>query len=368
MKEIYNRYVKVIDRYIINKYLGTFVFTLGIFIVISVVFDISEHLDNFLSKHATLYEIAFQYYAGFIPFYINMLSPLINFLAVIFFTAKMANQTEIVPILSGKASFNRFLRPYFIAATLIFIVSFFANVYLIPYTKRLKIDFENSHGFKGDQASSKSEVHLKLDTHTYVYLESYVQDTHTGYTFIMEKFNGDVLKEKLYAPTIQYDSLKKTWKLNNCTVRYVNGLHERQLTGVNKDTTLDMVPADFDVLHDDSYDAMSLKVLNVAIAKEKIRGSGVLNNMLYQKYRRFVYPFSTFVLMLIGVALSSQKVRGGIGLPLGIGIILCFTFIIVDKFAFVFAEKGTVSSLVATFIPNILFGSLSVYLLYKAPK
>ena len=368
MKELYNRYVKVIDRYIINKYLGTFVFTLGIFIVISVVFDISEHLDNFLSKHATLYEIAFQYYAGFIPFYINMLSPLINFLAVIFFTAKMANQTEIVPILSGKASFNRFLRPYFIAATLIFIVSFFANVYLIPYTNRLKIDFENSHGFNGDQASSKSEVHLKLDTHTYVYLESYVQDTHTGYTFIMEKFNGDVLKEKLYAPTIQYDSLKKTWKLNNCTVRYVNGLHERQLTGVNKDTTLDMVPADFDVLHDDSYDAMSLKVLNVAIAKEKIRGSGVLNNMLYQKYRRFVYPFSTFVLMLIGVALSSQKVRGGIGLPLGIGIILCFTFIIVDKFAFVFAEKGTVSSLVATFIPNILFGSLSVYLLYKAPK
>jgi len=132
MKELYNKYVKTIDRYIINKYLGTFVFTLGIFVVISVVFDISEHLDNFLSKHATFKEIAFQYYAGFIPFYINMLSPLINFLAVIFFTAKMANQTEIVPILSGKASFNRFLRPYFIAATVIFIVSFFANVYLTP--------------------------------------------------------------------------------------------------------------------------------------------------------------------------------------------------------------------------------------------
>jgi lipopolysaccharide export system permease protein len=368
MKEIYNRYVKVIDRYIINKYLGTFIFTLGIFIVISVVFDISEHLDNFLSKHATLYEIAFQYYAGFIPFYINMLSPLINFLAVIFFTAKMANQTEIVPILSGKVSFNRFLKPYFMAATLIFIVSFFANVYLIPYTNKLKIDFENSHGFNGDQDPTKSEVHLKLDAHTYVYLQSYQQESHTGYTFIMEKFNGDDLKQKLYAPTIQYDSVKKSWKLDNCTIRYVNGLHERQLTGINKDTTLDMVPADFDVLHDDSYDAMSLKVLNTAIAKERIRGSGVLNNMLYQKYRRFIYPFSTFVLMLIGVALSSQKVRGGIGLPLGIGIILCFAFIIVDKFAFVFAEKGTVSSLVAAFIPNLLFGALSVYLLYKAPK
>src|ERR1700744_2155032 len=139
MKALLSRYIKTIDWYIINKYLGTFVFTLGIFMVISVVFDISEHIDNFLSHHATVSQIAFQYYAGFIPFYINMLSPLINFLAVIFFTAKMANQTEIVPILSGKASFNRFLRPYFIAAALIFVTSFFANLYLIPFTNKLKI-------------------------------------------------------------------------------------------------------------------------------------------------------------------------------------------------------------------------------------
>jgi lipopolysaccharide export system permease protein len=369
MKEIYHKYVKVIDRYIINKYLGTFVFTLGIFMVISVVFDISEHLDNFLSKHATLEQIAFQYYAGFIPFYLNMLSPLINFLAVIFFTAKMANQTEIVPILSGRASFNRFLRPYFIAATLIFIVSFFANVYLIPYTNRLKIDFENSHGFNGDQDPTKSEVHLKLDNKgTYVYMQTFDPVVRTGYTFILEKFNGDELKEKIWAQTIKFDSLKNRWSLQNCTIRFVNGLRETQKTGINIDTTLDMRPSDFDVLHDDSYDAMSLNVLNVAIAKEKVRGSGVLPNMEYQKYRRFIYPFSTFVLMLIGVALSSRKVRGGIGLPLGIGIILCFTFIIVDKFAFVFAEKGTVSPLIAAFIPNVVFAILGVYLIYKAPK
>ena len=145
-------------------------------------------------------------------------------------------------------------------------------------------------------------------------------------------------------------------------------MREKQLFNVNLDTTLDMRPADFDVLHDDSYDAMSLSVLNTAIEKEKIRGSGVLPNMEYQKYRRFVYPFSVFVLMLIGVALSSQKVRGGIGLPLGIGIILCFAFIIADKFAFVFAEKGTMPPLIATFIPNVLFGLLGIYLIYKAPK
>src|ERR1700743_2069709 len=147
MKDLFYPFIKTIDWYIIKKYLGTFVFTLGIFLVVTVIFDISEHLDNFLKYHSTLSEIVFQYYAGFVPFYLNLLSPLINFLAVIYFTAKMANQTEIVPILTSRASFNRFLRPYFICATLIFVVSLCANVFLIPYTNRLKITFENSHSF-----------------------------------------------------------------------------------------------------------------------------------------------------------------------------------------------------------------------------
>src|SRR6201996_7046307 len=217
-----NNYLKIIDWYIIKKYLGTFVFTLVIFIVISVVFDISEHLDNFLSHHATIYDIAFKYYAGFIPFYINLLSPLINFLAVIFFTAKMANQTEIVPILSGKASFNRFLRPYFVSATLIFIVSFFANIYLIPYTNKLKIDFENSHSFNADDPT-KSEVHIQLDKHTFVYVQSYDNTIHTGYQFVMEKFDDDQLKQKLVAQTITYDSLKRIWSIHDYTIKNING-------------------------------------------------------------------------------------------------------------------------------------------------
>src|ERR1700761_6382185 len=198
MKKFINRYFKVIDRYIIKKYLGTFVFTLGIFLVVTVIFDISEHLDNFLKNHSSIEEIAFKYYAGFIPFYMNLLSPLINFLAVIYFTAKMANQTEIVPILSGKASFNRFLRPYFICAILIFIVSFLANIYLIPYTNRLKITFENSHQFNGEDPT-KSEVHIQLDSNTFAYLQSYDPVLHTGYQFVLEKFHGDTLLEKTVA-------------------------------------------------------------------------------------------------------------------------------------------------------------------------
>src|ERR1700760_48322 len=204
MRSFINKYLTVIDRYIIKKYLGTFIFTMAIFSVVMVVFDISEHLDNFLKKNSTLHDIAFQYYAGFIPFYLNYLSPLINFLAVILFTAKMANQTEIVPILTSKASFNRFLRPYFIAASLLFLVSFFANVYLIPYTNRLKVDFENSHFTDADPA--KMEVHMQLDKQTFVYVKSYDANSKTGYEFIMEKFNGDNMIRKLVANSITYDS------------------------------------------------------------------------------------------------------------------------------------------------------------------
>src|SRR5580698_6285579 len=233
MKAFFYRHIKVIDRYIIKKYLGTFVFTLGIFLVVMVIFDISEHLDNFLKYHSSLHDIVFKYYAGFIPFYLNLLSPLINFLAVIYFTAKMANQTEIVPILSRRASFNRFLRPYFICATLIFMVSFLANVFLIPYTNKLKIDFENSHSFNADDPT-KSEVHIQLDKRTFVYVQSYDPTVHMGYQFVMEKFDGDQLKEKMVANTISYDSVKRVWTIRDYSDKYINGLHELMLNGMGK--------------------------------------------------------------------------------------------------------------------------------------
>jgi lipopolysaccharide export system permease protein len=365
MNTFLDRYLKIIDWYIIKKYLGTFVFTLMLFIVISVVFDVSEHMDNFLTKGATLGEIVFKYYAGFIPFYMNLLSPLINFLAVIYFTAKMANQTEIVPILSGKVSFNRFLRPYFVAAFLIFTVSFFANVYLIPFTNALKINFENTHGFYGD--ASKNDVHLQLDSNTYVYVQSYDPIAHTGYLFTLEKFKGDRLQQKLIASNIVYDSVKRVWSFRNYSVRYVNGMREKLTPNIaQKDTVLDLKPTDFVV--NNNYPAMSLNELNKNIEKETLRGSGNLKDLQYEKYRRFVYPLSSFVLTLIGVSISSRKVRGGIGLPLGIGLFLCFAYVVVDKFAIVFAIKSSLPPIIAVFLPNGLFGILGAYLLTKAPK
>jgi len=365
MNTFLDRYLKIIDWYIIKKYLGTFIFTLALFMVISVVFDVSEHMDNFLTKHATLGEIVFKYYAGFIPYYMNLLSPMINFLAVIYFTAQMANQTEIVPILSGKVSFNRFLRPYFVSAFIIFVVSFFANVYLIPFTNALKINFENSHGFYGD--ASKNDIHLQLDTNTYVYVQSFDPFTHTAFMFTLEKFKGDQLKQRLVANNAVYDTVKKVWTLKMYTVRYINGMREKLTPPIpQKDTVLDLQPTDLVV--NNSYPAMSLNELNKNIDKEKIRGSGDLKDLQYEKYRRFVYPLSSFVLTLIGVSISSRKVRGGIGLPLGIGLFLCFAYVVVDKFAIVFAIKSSLPPLIAVFLPNGLFGILGLYLLKNAPK
>ncbi|RYE30775.1 MAG: YjgP/YjgQ family permease, partial [Sphingobacteriaceae bacterium] len=342
-----------------------FVFTLGIFLVIIIVFDISEKLDDFLKHDLTLWFVVTHYYFGFIPFYLNFLSPLINFIAVIFFTAKMADLTEIVPILSGGASFNRFLRPYAISATVIFVVSLVFNVYVIPHTNRLKSSFERTYVSSGNN-DVKSETHMQLDKNTFVYVQSFDGAQKTGYQFSLEKYDQDSLREKITATRVVYDSVKKVWSMMDYSTRYVNGLKEKMLSGTKKDTVLDMQPIDFQTRND--LDAMPMKELNSNIEKEKIRGTGIMVDLLYEKYQRFVYPLSAYVLTLIGVAMSSRKVRGGIGLPLGIGIFLCFAYIVTVQFSKVFALKGGLPAIVAVFIPNLIFGILGLYLLKKAPK
>ncbi len=362
---ILDKYIKIIDWYIIKKYLGTFIFTLGIFTIITVVFDISEKLDDFLKNEVTTYNIVFQYYAGFIPFYLNFLSPLINFIAVIFFTAKMADQTEIVPILCGGASFNRFLRPYIIASTLIFLVSMGFNLFIIPETNRLMTTFENK--FLKNHENYKNNVHLQLDSNTYIFLESFDNASNAGNSFSLEKFDGDKLRSKIISDRISFDTLTRKWTLENYTKRTVDGLKEKMTRGPNLDTLLDMRPIDFDA-RDNIYSAMNFWELNEKIEKEKIRGSGIMVNLELEKYKRWTYPFSAYVLTLIGVALSSRKVRGGVGLPLGVGILLSFVYILFIQFANTFALKGGLPPIVAVVIPNVIFGLLGFYLLKKAPK
>jgi lipopolysaccharide export system permease protein len=358
--------IKIIDWYIIKKYLGTFSFTLAIFTVIIVIFDVSEKLDDFLRHEAPVSEIIFSYYAGFIPYYLNFLSPLINFIAVIFFTAKLADQTEIVPILSSGVSFKRFLRPYVISSTVIFLVTLIFNLFIIPETNQLKIDFENTY-INPKSDNSKMFTHMQIDKDSYVYIENFDNNQRVGYKFILEKFSGDNLKEKLIADKITWDSLKSKWKIDNYSIRKIDGLKESMTSGITKDTTLDMRPKDFEI-YDNIYQAMNMRELNDRIKKEETRGTGVMVDLELEKYKRFIYPLSAYILTLMGVSLSSRKVRGGIGLPLGIGIFLSFAYIIFIQFANMFALKGGLPPLIAVFIPNVIFGILGVYLLIKAPK
>lgn len=356
----------IIDRYIIKKYIGTFLYTMAIFTVVAVIFDVSERLDDFLKYKAPLSKIVFEYYAGFIPFYLNFLSPLINFIAVIFFTAKMANQTEIVPILNGGMSFNRFLRPYFISATIIFLITLAFNIYIIPRTNKLKVGFENVY-VKPLANNTKLSSHMQIDKDSFVYVESFDNDQKVGYNFILEIFDGKELKEILIADKITWDSLNSKWNIHNYSVRTIEGLKESMVRGSLKDTTLDMSPKDFEI-YDNLFTAMSDSELNTRIEKEKTRGTGLMVNLKLEKYKRYIYPFSAFVLTLMGVALSSRKVRGGIGLSLGVGIALSFTYILFIQFATMFSLKGGLSPLLATLIPNLIFGTLAVFLLIRAPK
>lgn len=358
--------IKLIDWYIIKKYLGTFVFTMAIFAVVIVIFDISEKLDDFLKHDAPLSKIVFEYYAGLIPFYLNSLSPLINFIAVIFFTAKMADQTEIVPILSGGMSFNRFLWPYFVSSFIIFFVTLVFNLFIIPQTNRLKVDFENVY-VNPKEDNTRMFTHMRLDNNTYVYVENFDNNAKTGYKFTLEKFKGDEMTEKLVADNISWDSVKLEWKIQNFSVRTINGLKEKMDKGIEKHMKLDMRPVDFEI-YDNIFEAMSMRELNKRLEKERIRGTGYIVNMELEKYKRFVYPTSAFVLTLMGVSLASRKVRGGIGLPLGIGIFLSFAYIIFIQFSTMFALKGGLPPIIAVFIPNLIFGSLGIYLAIKAPK
>jgi lipopolysaccharide export system permease protein len=359
---------KIIDAYIIGKYLGTFIYTLAVFVVVIVIFDLSEKLDDFLGNDMTVWEIITQYYAGSIPFYVNMLSPLMNFIAVIFFTAKMADQTEIVPILSGGVSFNRFLRPYFISAFIIFGANLVSNLYILPYTNKIKNSFENQVIKKNDPYT-KSNIHMRIDENTYIYIDNFDNRSNIGYRFSLDRFKGDVLEKKLMAEQITYDSLKRVWKLTNYSIRNIDGLKESMVYGnaKTKDTVLDMKPDDFSV-YDNVVESMTSRELSEKIQKEKIRGSGVMNDLLFEQYKRYIQPLSAFVLTLIGVALSSRKVRGGVGLPLGIGIVLSFAFIVFNQFTKMFSTKGGLPPLLANLLPVICFAALGLYLLRKAPK
>jgi lipopolysaccharide export system permease protein len=356
----------ILDRYIIKKFLGTFFFSIALIISIAVVFDITEKLDDFIEKEAPLRAIVFDYYLNFIPYFANLFSFLFVFISVIFFTSKMASNTEIIAILSSGVSFKRFLLPYFISATVLASMSFYLNNFLIPDANKVRLTFEEQY-IRNPFTNTEKNIHIQLDDSTYAYFESYNSFSDIGYKFSLETIKEGILTYKLISDFARWDSVKTGWSIFNYYERYIDGTSETIKEGRSKDTTLNITPDDFNK-RSNAVEMLDYYELNDAIAKEKFRGSHKAVYYELEKYGRIASPFATFILTLIGVSIASRKVRGGIGVHIGVGLAISFTYILFMQISETFATNGNFNPIIAVWIPNILYGLLAVYLLIKSPK
>lgn len=358
--------LKTIDRYIIRKFLGTFFFSIILLIFIIIVFDISEHIDDFLKHDAPLKAIVFDYYLNFIPHFINLFSYLFVFIAVIFFTSRMASDTEIIAILSSGVSFRRMLLPYIVAASILALMSFLLGNFVIPYTNRGKLEFEK-HYIKDPKKFAEMNVHKQISPGVFLYLENFNSQTKKGWKFTLEKFKSRDLVYKISAEEANWDSIRSKWVLNRYFERSLGPMTEHMRKGVRLDTTFGIRPADF--MEDiEEVSIMNFFVLRKHIQMKEMRGDPDLIKYEVKGYERVAYPFATIILTLIGVAVSSRKVRGGIGFNLGFGLALTFIYILFMQVFTVMATFGNFPPLLAVWIPNMLFGIIALVLVRMAPK
>lgn len=358
--------MKIIDYYIIKKFLGTFFYAISLLIVIVIIFDVSENIDEFIEKKAPLNVIIFDYYLNFIPYFVNLFSYLFTFISVIYFTSRMAANSEIVAILSSGVSYYRMLRPYFISALLLALMSFYLSNFLIPRTNQKRRVFKDLY-IENLDVDKDQNIHLQINPGTFVYMESYNRKNHNGYRFTLEKFKGNQLVYKMNSDRITWDSTDSKWIIENYTIREIDSLKETLKHGKEMDTTLNLAPSDLVILKE-NFEEMNYFELRDYIRKEKLKGSENVAFYEVEKYSRISSPFATLVLTLIGVSLSSRKIRGGIGMHLGLGILITFSFILFMRISTVFATFGDLSPQVAVWIPNIIFGLLGIILLRAAPK
>ena len=358
--------LSTLDRYILKKFLGTFVVSILLIILIVIVFDISEKIEDFLKPDITVHEIIFDYYVNFIPYFVNLFSHLFVFISVIFFTSRMAARTEIVAILCSGISFNRFLRPYIIGASLIAFTSIFLNTWLIPIANKTRLDFMNKYIDK-DYVYNGRDIHRQISPGVFIYMEAYNSIENTGSRFTIEKLKGQELVMKLSAREIRWDSLKNDWAILDYSCRFINRRKEYLTKGNEKDTVLNLSPKDFSRA-ENRTESMTSPELSAFIESEKMKGSDNVQLYEIEKYKRIAFPFATFILTIIAVAVSSRKVRGGIGRQLGFGISLSFIFIFFMQLFISYAQSGVIPAYIAVWIPNAIFAVIAIYMLRKAPK
>lgn len=364
--------MKKLDRYIFFKFLSTFFFCLLLLTVIVIVIDISEHTDDFVKSKLPVSKIITEYYFGFIPRIDAMLFPLFAFIAVIFFTSKMAGRSEVIAILSSGVSYRRFLMPFLAGGILLAGILWAGYQYVVPKANYIWGNFEKKYvdvnkGRYKTNDSYKQHMYFKLNSDSYVGIKGYDTVSKTGVGFFVQRFKDNKLLYNLRASNFSWDTAKKQWNLQAVNERYLN---EKTETVKNYDRlhmSYNFKPVD---LGKDEYlkDQMTTPDLNAFIALEKMRGSETLSSLLVERYNRDAVPFSVIILTIIGVSLASRKVRGGSGMHLAIGVLLCVTYILFSRVSIVFATKGDFSPWLAAWIPNIIFAFIALYLYKRAPK
>ncbi|MCQ2170228.1 MAG: LptF/LptG family permease [Bacteroidales bacterium] len=357
----------LIDRYIVKKFILSFLLSLLVIITIVIVFDISEKISKFVEYHAPLEAVIFQYYVNFIPYFINMFSPLFVFITVIFFTSRMAANSEIIAILSGGISYRRLMVPYMFSAAVIAFMSLMLNLYVIPRSNEVRVAFEAKY-VRSHVDFKRSNIHYMIAPGEFVFVESFSDWNKTAYRFTLEEIQDGRMVSKLSADRAVWDSTMGGWHLENYFLRnFSEGLKDEVKVGAKMDTIIPLTVTDF-YCNEKTVQTLSTRNLNQLIKTQKMRGD---SNVIYaqiEKNNRISLPFSAFILTIIGVSLSSHKRRGGIGWNVALGIALAFSYILFMRFSQMFVFTGMLPPGIALWIPNVLYSFIAFYLYKRAPK
>lgn len=359
--------MKIIDWYILKRYLVTFGMMLLLFAPIGIIIDISEKINRILENKAPLDETVF-FYLNFTVYFANFLFPIFLFLSIIWFTSKLANNSEIIAILSSGVSFTRFLRPYIVGATLISIFALLMSFYWVPNASRNYNEYRYKYLKKYSEIRESTNVFKQINDTQYIHVNTFNPSSKTGYEFSMETFDKkNRLKEKIQASSIRWNETDSTYTLRNFNKRTVGELDDIIVSQIQKDTVFNF---DLDDLTPVIYIAETLSIgeLNKFIEKERLRGSANINTYLVVKYKRYSVPVSAFILTIIAVSVSAMKRRGGMGINLALGIFIAFSYVFFDKMFGTLAEKSSISPMLAVWLPNIIFGILAIYLLRNAKR
>ena len=358
--------MKKFDWYIIKKFLSTFFFTISLILIIVIVFDISEKIDDFLRSGVSVEKIIFQYYLNFIPYFGNLFSPLFIFISVIYFTSKMAGNSEIIAMLNSGMSFSRLLRPFIFCAIFLASLSFVLGNFIIPETNKERIDFENKY-IKRKQKKRIKNIHMQIQKDQYIYMESYNRSKNIGYKFTLENFKKNILKSKLSANYIEYDTINNNWSIKDYTIREYYKKGENISKGRLLDTVINLNPSDF-AKNKSLVETMGMKKLNDFIKEEEIKGTSQITYHKIEKHKRLANPFSTIILTIIAVAIGSRKIRGGAGIQLSVGLLISFGYILFMQISTTFATNSNLLPVISVWIPNIIFILIAIFLVKITPK